>query len=214
LPRTTSSIFIGILIAAALSGCATSVNKLSKTEIATLNITSVDIRFAPNAEIWWGKAEREYAAQPGVQPPSSAPKETAALPGNRDGDDYREVMDTPEAKQYLRDKLAGMIRARVEQTVLPEFRGTRNVRLDIEVHNFHIPSPLQRIALGGGPMLGAVTTLKDATTGEELGKLDRMAASIAGNGVLGVLVDQAFSDLEDRVVEQYVSNVRNWLAGE
>jgi hypothetical protein len=221
LSRTTGLILIGVMITAALSGCATSVNKLSRAEIATLNIASVDIRFAPNAHIWWGKAEREYAAQPGVQPASGAPQnppgptiETASLPGDRDGDDYREVMDTPEAKQYLRDKLAGMIRSRLQQTVLPNFRGTRNVRLEIVVHSFRIPSPLQRVALGGHPTLGAITTLRDATTGEELGKLDRAAASYAGNGVIGVLVDQAFSDLEDRVLEQYVSNVRSWLDGE
>lgn len=216
--RNARSVAKLIVVAVLLAGCATSVNTLSKAEIATLNIASVDIRFAPDAHIWWGNAEREYAAQPGVQPASGAPKvprketvETASLPGDHDGDDYREVMDTAEAKQYLRDKLAGMIRARVQQTVLPKFRGTRNVRLEIVVHSFRIPSPLQRIALGGNPSLGAITTLRDAETGEELGKLDRAAASYAGNGVIGVLVDQAFSDLEDRVLEQYVQNVVTWL---
>ena len=68
------------------------------------------------------------------------------LPGDRDGDAYRKLMSTPAAQAYVRDKLTGMIKARLQQAVLPQFQGTRPVRLEIEVHSFIIPSPLMRIA--------------------------------------------------------------------
>jgi hypothetical protein len=55
----------------------------------------------------------------------------------------------------------------------------------------------------------AVTTIKDARTGVELAKLDQATAAPAGQGILGVVVDQG--SLEDRVPDVYVSQVRNWL---
>src|SRR5262249_36629349 len=117
------------------------------------------------------------------------------------------------AKAYLRDKLAAMLKDRVVHFVSPKFKGARPVRIEIEVHSFVIPSPLQRIALGGTPALFAITYLKDAATGAELAKLDRGAAGMAFNGVIGVLVDQAGDDLEDRVLDNYVEHLLTWLEG-
>ena len=137
-----------------------------------LYIESVEVRFLPDASIWWGKAEREYAASAGAPPPEKQHAESDALPGDSEGDAYREKMDTPEAKAYVRNKLADAIKERLARDVQPKFRGTRSARLEIEVRTFHIPSPLQRVALGGVPTLGAVTILRDSKTGAELGKLD------------------------------------------
>jgi hypothetical protein len=211
----------GIALAAVSSGCATSVNSLSKSEIATINIQSVDVRYVPNAHIWWGTAEREYAAKVGApqhdKPQDKKGKKTEDktegkdLPGERDGDAYRDLMSTPAAQAYVRDKLTGMIKAHLQHRVLPLFQGTRAVRLEIEVHSFHIPSPLQRIALGGAPTLMTVTVLKDAATGKELAKLDKGNAGMAFGGVLGVAVDQAMPDLEQRVLENYMDNILAWL---
>jgi hypothetical protein len=214
--RGAGLILLGVFLTAALAGCATSVNSLSQTELETINIQSVDIKFAPGASIWWGTAEREYAAQVAPAAAAATPGKPATniktVPGDDDGDAYRKLMETPEAKQYLRDKLAGMIRGRLNTSVLPQYRGTRPVRLEVEVHRFRIPSPLQRIALGGAPSFTAITVLRDAATGKELAKDERGAVAFAGNGIIGVAVDQAFSDLKDRVLDQYVSNVRSWLS--
>jgi hypothetical protein len=215
--RRASGIFLGIAISVALAGCATSVNSLSQAEMQTINIQAIDIKYKPDAEIWWGNAEREYAAKVAPVTATAKPGKSATdiktVPGDKESDAYRELMDTPEAKQYLRDKLSGMIKDRLNTFVVPQYKGTRPVRLEVEVHGFHIPSPLQRIALGGSPMLGTVTVLKDAATGKELAKLDKMNAGVAFGGVLGVAIDQAGDDLEDRVLDQYVTNVRSWLAG-
>jgi hypothetical protein len=211
-----SRIAAGIALAALAAGCATSEVSLTKSEIATIHIQSVEVRYAPQAHIWWGNAEREYAAKVGTPPQDKKAKDKKTegndLPGDRDGDAYRELMNTPAAQAYVRDKLTAMIKGRLQQAVLPRFSGgTRAVRLEIEVHSFHIPSPLQRIALGGTPVLGTVTVLRDAKTGKELGKLDKGNAAIAGNGILGVAIDQGFSDLEDRVLDKYMENILAWL---
>jgi hypothetical protein len=212
----------GIALALLSGGCATSLNTLTKSELAMLHIESVDIRYAPNAHIWWGNAEREYAAKVGVPDPKqkdTKDKDTknkdatanAISPRPTTDDEYDKLISTPAAKEYLRTKLTGMIRERIEQSVLPSFRGTRAVRLEIEVRTFVIPSPLQRIAFGGTPMLGTVTVLRDSKTGEQLAKLDRANAAYAGGGLLGVAADQAFSDLEDRVLDNYMDNISDWL---
>ena len=49
------------------------------------------------------------------------------------------------------------------------------------VHGFVIPHAVQRVVLGGVPILAAVTTLKDARPGAELAKLDQGAAAPAGH---------------------------------
>ena len=202
---------------AALAGCATSVNSLSPAEMQTINIQQIDIKYVPNAEIWWGNAEREYAAKVAphsntVKPAKSA-SDISAAQGAQDGDDYRAIMDTPEAKKYQRDKLEAMIRDRLNTFVVPNYKGTRPVRLEVEVHGFTIPSPLQRVALGGAPMLAAITVLRDTATGKELAKLDKMSVGTAFNGIIGVAIDQAGDDLEDRVLDNYVENVSSWLSG-
>jgi hypothetical protein len=202
-----------IVVAVMLAGCATSINKLSKTEIEALNIASVDIRFAPDAHIWWGTAEREYAAKVGAAPPEPKKTHNAALPGDRDGDAYRELMDSPAAKKYLQDRLSRMIHDRLDYFV-HKYEGSRPVRLEVEVKSFVIPSPLQRLTLGGAPLLATEVILRDVATGQELGKLDRVAVGQAGGGIAGVVIDQVGDDLEDRVLDKYYSNVRSWLAGE
>jgi hypothetical protein len=126
-------------------------------------------------------------------------------------EEYASLVNTPEAQAYVRDKLASKLKERLQAEVIPHFQGTRRARLDVHVVGFVIPNAAQRVVLGGNPMLGAITTLKDAQTGAELAKSDRLAAAYAGQGVLGVLADQAFSDLEDRVMDTYVAQVQGWL---
>lgn len=211
LPRIGDIVPIIVLVLA-LTGCATPKINLSQAELNTLDIQSVDIRFKPDAHFWWGNAEREYAAKVGVPPPDPKTNASSDLPGDRDGDDYRELMDSPEAKKYLREKLTRSIHDRLGYFV-HKYQGTRPVRLEVEVKSFVIPSPLQRLTLGGAPMLAADTILRDVATGEELGKLDRVTIGQAGGGIGGVIVDQMGDDLEDRVLDKYYSNVRSWLAG-
>jgi hypothetical protein len=203
-------LFLALALAATLAACAVQKINLSQAELNALDVQSVDIRFAPDAQIWWGNAEREYAAK--VTGSQTEPKARHGETIAGDSDAYRELMDSPGAKQYMRDKLTRMIQDRIGYTV-HKYEGTRPVRLEVEVKGFVIPSPLQRLALGGNPLLAADTILRDVATGEVIGKLDRVAVGRAGAGIIGVAADQFDSDLEDRVLDNYYSNVANWLAG-
>ena len=208
---------------AVLAGCATISNPLSLEELKSLRISGVDVVYAPQASIYWPGAEQEYVA--GVQAKqgksaAASKKSTAVVStsdvttsGGTDGtsSEYTSIAETPEAKQYLRDKLAALVKAQVEKSLMPHFNGTREARIEVAVHAFNIPPAVQRVVLGGAPVLMAVMTLKDAATGKELAKMDRGSGAYAGNGLLGVAVDQFLEDLEVRVIDAYGEQLRQWL---
>lgn len=211
---------VGMLLgmaAAALvvAGCATANLSLSLAERKAMRITSIKVDVS-EATIWWGNAEREYLAKVQADPAAlTKAKATKAVKEAADSAaEAQEIMASPEAKAYLRAKLAGMIQKALDERIKPKYAGDRPVVLEIKVSSFTVPSAAQRVIVGGAPTLAAYTYLKDARTGAELGKLDRVAAVGAGSGVIGVLVDQAFDDLEVRVLNAYVRNVDRWLAPE
>lgn len=189
-----------LLAATLLTACATSKMELSKTQLQSINLTGVDVQYTKNASIWWGNAEREYAKKKGVS--------------EENQDAYDKLINSPETKKHLRTKLAGKIKSIIMRDVSPFFRGNRPVRLKVTVEGFTIPSAAQRILIGGSPTIKTKTILVDARSGKKLGSLDRGDAGFAGNGWAGVLIDQALPDLEDRVLDRYASNVKEWLSGE
>ena len=88
-------------------------------------------------------------------------------------------------------------------------------KLEVTVHAFSVPSAIQRVLVGGQPVLNASAVLKDATTGEVLvSRPNTMAMAMSGNGWAGVLVDQALSDLDVRLAESYAEQYRKWLLHE
>lgn len=210
--------FIGMSLSVAVvplvAGCATVANDLTIEEVRSLRITGVDVVFKPEAELWWGNAEREFVerVQSGaLTGPARAPRKAADGPPDS-ADEFQRIASSPESIAYQREKLSGMIKDRLNREVLPQFQGSRGARLLVEVQGFTIPSAVQRVVLGGNPILGAVTVLKDEASGKELAKMDRIAAAPAGSGIIGVAIDQGFSDLEDRVIGSYADQVRQWLS--
>lgn len=204
---------LGLAATAVLvTGCATANLALSPQERMALRIESVKVEYVKEAHIWWGNGEREYLARTtAASTQARTKKATGEVAETDSATKAQEIMASPEAQDYLRTKLASMIETAVAAKVKPAFNGSRPVRLEIQVHSFVIPSAAQRAVLGGAPTLGAVTYLKDARTGAELGKLDRGAIAGAGSGVIGVLVDQGLDDLEDRVINVYTTQVLDWL---
>jgi hypothetical protein len=211
-----------LAMAAVLAGCATVSNPLSLEELKSLRISGVDVVYAPEASIYWPNAEQEYVAsvqaKQGKRPAAKAAAAQTSTSditagGGVDSSDseYAQIAATPEAKQHLRDKLAGLVKTQVEKSLMPHFNGTREARIEVAVHVFNIPPAVQRVVLGGTPALMAVTTLKDAATGKELAKMDRGSGAYAGNGLLGVAVDQFLDDLEVRVIDAYGEQLRQWL---
>jgi hypothetical protein len=207
-----------LFIFSLLAGCATSTMSLSVDELRSIRIERIDFRYAEESTISWEKQELAYveAIKASLAPSSGQGQWRPATVQDPKSDtsEYDALVKSPEAQLHLRGLLEKKLRDRLTTKLLSEFQGTRPVVLDVEIHAFIIPGPVQRVVLGGVPILGAVTILRDAQTNKELAKLDRAAAGSAGNGILGVLVDQGFDDLEDRVFDAYVKNLREWLYSE
>lgn len=183
---------------------------LSSEELQSLRIERIDVEYAPGSFIAWEREETAYFLKVKAADPKPWKQVMAEDKAAAETEKQR-LMETPEAKAHLQSVLTGALKRSLEAGVLPRYQGTRPVVLHVLVHGFSIPSAVQRALLGGSPVLAAITTLRDAKTGAELAKLDRMAGGAAGNGLLGVLADQAFSDLEDRVLEAYNAQVLEWL---
>lgn len=200
-----------LALVATLSGCATATMSLSPQELQTIRIERVDVVYKPDAFIQWEKVALPYVEKHSLK--AKKPWKQVMLEDEEAAkNEYQTILNSPEGKQYMQGALTAELKKRVGAAIVPKFQGTRPVVLEITVVGLSIPGPAQRVIWGGSPMLGAVTKLKDASTGEELAKLDKMAASYAGNGLLGVLIDQAFEDLEDRVFGAYTQNLSNWLS--
>lgn len=216
----TRRALLGLVAATAvLAGCATPQLALSTEERKALRIEAVKVTFAPEAQLWWGNAEREYWAKVEANPASHPLTAPGRKPkrGEEPMDSAtraQEVMASPEAKAYMRDKLAAMVKKSVEDKLKPKFAtGSRPVNVVVEIASFTIPSAAQRVVLGGSPMLTTVTRLVDARTGTEIGSLKRVTAAQAGQGVLGVAVEGALGPLEDRVIDNYGEFLKRWIAG-
>lgn len=153
-----------------LSSCAASTNILNDKEIAGLKIERVDVTFVARPEIVWGKAEQEFVdGQLAKKGPATKPKAPRMTDASESGSDpvsaeHQKIADSPEAKDYARTRLAQMVKQRMERDIVPEFKGTRLVRLEIEIQSFVIPSAAQRVVLGGTPLLLAKRALKDSKT--------------------------------------------------
>jgi hypothetical protein len=207
------------LVALGLAACASSTNLLSEAEVKGMRIERIDVSYRPDAIIWWGKAEREFVERELSKKsgtPGKAKRPPSVTDASNTGEDaisaeYNRIADSPEAKAHLRETLARLVKERLQKEVVPEFKGTRPAVLEVVVVGFHIPSAAQRVVLGGAPTFGALRILKDAKTGKELAKLDQNAAGFAGNGLLGVAIDQALPDLEDRVIAAWIAQTKTWL---
>jgi hypothetical protein len=206
-----------VLVAIALQGCvAPQIAGLSYAEVQALKIETVEVSADPEGNIWWGKAEREYAEKVKDLPPvagngkpkkAEEPVDAAAA--------HAAVVESPEGKAFLRQKISGMMKERLVKVVVPQYQGTRRVKLLVVIKGMVIPSAAQRVVFGGVPMISGYASVVDVATGAVLGKTPEnsplLAAAPAGNGWLGVLVDQAFADLEDRLMDSFADRVVKWL---
>lgn len=216
----------GVLLFAALAGgCATSVNSLTDKEIGQLGIKEVRVTFSPDAQIYWEAAEEEFAA---LQT-KAVPRKVAAATGTpivtgsvgtdamqeslQKANERSALAQSPEGRAFLQRKVTEKIVQRLNGQIKPKFNGSRAAYMEVQVLGFTIPSAAQKIILGGTNMMGAVTTLRDAATGQELGKLDRLSAAATGNGLLGTAIEAAVASepAEDRIVANYADQVEAWL---
>jgi hypothetical protein len=188
-------IIVGAM-ASALAGCVTAKNTLSLEDVATLKYASTEVRFAPDAVIYWGDGERAYAASKG-QPATESDN----------------LAKTPEGQAYLRNTIATKVKTAMERNLGKSLKGTRPVRAVVTVKRVMIASAIQRIIIGGNHEMGGDVTLTDARTGAALLSYDgQTTPSAAGQGIGGALIDAALlPDPIDRVTDNYAIRYTTWL---
>ncbi len=196
-----------------LAACAAlPANTLAVNEIASYKLETVAVSVPPDAHIWWGNAEREFAEKHGE-------RVLTELRSTKEGREAIEasakeaINNSLQCKQYQRDQASRRLEAALVGYVGPELRGSQAVRLEVVIHELTIPSAAQRVVIGGAPAMLASATLVDARTGKVIVTYPKLLAiAAAGNGVAGVLFDQLSSDdLYDRVIMNYATQYRQWL---
>lgn len=205
-----------------LAGCASELpSPLNPDKVKSLRLNDVVVTVAPDAEISWANAEHEFLVAhkaSGAKPVKSADASPASLTDatTADAAEASALAASPAGKAFVHDKVAARLKAAFDTKLKPALQGgVRPVRLEVTVHAFSIPSALQRMALGGLPGMNATAVLKDAATGEVIvSQAKKNAFAMAGNGWGGVLLDQAFSDLDVRLAEAYADEYRRWLLHE
>jgi hypothetical protein len=189
-------LFLALLLAPALAGCATVANTLSADQVASFRLTGVNVGFTPDAKIAWGDGELAYAASKGVASHESG-----------------SVANTPEGKAYLRNAVASKLKPAMQESLAGRLNGSRSVRVDVTVKEVFVSSVVQRVAIGGSHLIIGDVNLVDAKSGEVLAAKPGVIGIMgAGAGVLGVVVDGAFRDEPiDGVTRSFASVYGTWL---
>jgi hypothetical protein len=193
--------FAALGVAFALAGCVTTAeNSLSQNDIASMKLTGVTVSFAPDAGVQWEDGIRAYATAKAIT-----------------DDQIATATNTPEGKAYVQTMLAPVIKTGVAKSMTGQLNGSRPVRLDVVVKSFALSSAMQRILIGGGRGMIADANLVDARTGAIIVAYPELvAATYAGQGVLGTAVQAAFDNASEQSVAEklayrYGEIYRNWL---
>jgi len=195
------------------AGCASIPNNpLGLNRVASMRLETVDVQVAPDATVWWGQAERDFAEKHGAEVAAELRK-TRVGAEEVEKDASSAVANSPAAQAYIRQEAARRLQAGLLREVSAEMHGQEPVRLEVTIHQVVMPSAAQRAVLGGQPMLNATVRLIEGGSGKEIAAYPNLAVAInAGNGVLGVMVDQfATGDHFDELVTKFSAQYRQWL---
>lgn len=172
-----------------------------------IRISKIRVRYADDARInWWG-AEREYMRKFH----NSTDFGDLKKPGESDSDAYIRISKGPKAQAWVRKKLTRLIKASIKDDIGTQLSGRNRVVLDVKVREFFVPDPARRLMIGGFPELHFKTTAKYARNGRKIGTYDQKVLALALGGMTGVVLDQAFPDLEDRILENHNEDIMAML---
>lgn len=207
-------VFLSLLL---ISACAKpQVIGLDARAIAAMKVEAVVVEYAPNAHVWWGEMESDYAKSKGLERPF-----TAVRPGDEEPSEedlakekaYLDAVESPEAKAFVQNRVTALVERAVGGGAAIHMQGDRPVNVKATVSNLHIASVGQRLLLGGNHQIVTTVELKDAVTGETLAQPIPLGVIITGgNGLAGVLVSQAFSTPEKRLEEGLRDRTSQWLS--
>ena len=156
----------------------------------SMRLTDVAVTVAPDADNLLGQRRarvRDRTQRVGSRSPPNSPSSRRArstIPSARTRLSSNALAATPEGKAFVRAKAASRVKEALDTGLKPALpSGTRPVKLEVTVHAFTVPSAIQRVLVGGQPVLNASAVLKDATTGEVLvSRPNTMAMAMSGNG--------------------------------
>lgn len=210
---------IAVALLVLMSGCVTiPENTVSLDTLNQYKIAQIDVDVPEQTQIWWGAAEREYAKSQGCNPPDPRSNNANYEPpesnvSNTDCD-YSQLIETPEAKAYLREKLDGALTQAMENHYIGALQGTKPAKLYVRTEALTIASGGQTFLTGSAHQLGVYVSLIDQTTGEEVIKPEAFGEVIASSGLIGVIMDAASDPLEIRLSNAVAEKSRGWMLHE
>lgn len=189
-------IVLAVGAALVLAGCQTVSNSLSAADVRSFRLEATSVEFDPQVAIWYGDAERAYAATKGV---AAAESDTVA--------------NTSEGKADVRSQISTKVSAAMQKSLGSALSGGRPVRVVVVVKSVTIPSVVQRVIVGGMHMMSAEVKLVDARSGAVLLTHPNLpSASTTGNGIAGALIEGAVGgDAMERVANDFANNYKVWL---
>jgi hypothetical protein len=211
------------LLLLGLGACATAPdNPMTVEQRQALHITEIAVDLKPDAKIWWGDAERDFAASKGCVKevkPRSGSKEVGGQTAGKDEPpacDYDALISSPEAKTYLESRAVAVLEKSLVQQVQPSFTGTAPAKLSEHIFNLHIVSAGQALLLGGNHMLQADFEVMDIGSGKQLVAYPGLLAigGYGAGGLIALAVEAGSSDPYERLSAEYATAARSWLRQE
>lgn len=205
-----------------VQACATAPpSPLTADAARSLRLEGVKVTMAPNASVSWANAEQEYvnaqqaktATASGKKPITETGTTGVTDPSAATSSQYQELVQSAGGQSYIKSRVETRLSTALEGHLKPRMRvGSQAVQLDVTVHEFVVPSAIQRVVIGGVPIIKATAVLRDASTGAVLAERKEMiAAAYAGSGWGGVLADQMMEDLDVRLVNSFAAQYGDWL---
>jgi hypothetical protein len=187
------------LLASVVSGCVTTQNTLTKTDVATLKLADIRVSVAPDAKITWYEPLQAYAAMKKIP-----------------DEQYADFIKTDDAKAHLNGLITGKVKGAMEKQMAGALNGSRPVRIEVAVTQFMVPTAAQRVIIGGSNVMTADVNLVDAKTGAVILAHPKFTWAIqGGQGIGGVIaqaiVDSAIQPATDSLIEQHALFYRIWL---
>ncbi len=194
-----------MIITVMLAGCATvPPHSLSSGDVSSLNITEIKAVIGQANAINWPDYAAELASP--ASPEGSTPDPTVQPKPTVPSD---EVKGRIEATVLRNMETA----VRAQLPVLPDAK--RPARIVITLNAVQIPSAIQRILVGGAPMINASAVVTDAKTNAVLATYPMTTATAyAGQGIGGTLLDRAITgqtNQYDRVAKAWSGNFKSWF---
>lgn len=203
-----------------LGGCVTAPeNPLTDEQVGALGVRNVEIVVPATTSIHWGEEEEAYAEARGCKKPGgkAVDRQDDYSNGKKDDEEvcahYDELVQSPEAKSHLRNRVRELVAASMSEKFVPNFQGTRPVDAEVRVRQLHIVSAGQAVMVGGAHMLTGDLVILDAETGAEVVRYPNLASQggYAPGGLLALVVEAASGDPVERLADGFATQASTWL---